>query len=121
MAQSCLEKRSIDERHNEIVRSDYNRNNQYSATHEDALAGGKLGRGTGHGGHTFWLPNCNGTIGTINYSNFDTSPTSMAGTDIDNETRNIAMARSLYNYENQYSARIIDTSMNIREGQYVVP
>jgi len=111
----------MDSRHTQEVRSDYNRDNQYSATHEDALAGGKLGRGTGHGGHTFWLPNCNGTIGIINYSNFDTSPSSMAGTDIDNETRNIAMARSLYNYENQYSARIIDSSMNIREGQYVVP
>jgi len=118
---TCLEKVSMDSRHTQEVRSDYNRDNQYSATHEDALAGGKLGRGTGHGGHTFWLPNCNGTIGIINYSNFDTNPASMAGTDIDNETRNIAMARSLYNYENQYSARIIDSSMNIREGQYVVP
>ena len=118
---TCLEKVSMDSRHTQEVRSDYNRDNQYSATHEDALAGGKLGRGTGHGGHTFWLPNCNGTIGIINYSNFDTNPASMAGTDIDNETRNIAMARSLYNYENQYSARIIDSSMNIREGQYIVP
>lgn len=118
---TCLEKVSMDSRHTQEVRSDYNRDNQYSATHEDALAGGKLGRGTGHGGHTFYLPNCNGTIGIINYSNFDTNPASMAGTDIDNETRNIAMARSLYNYENQYSARIIDSSMNIREGQYVVP
>ena len=45
----------------------------------------------------------------------------MAGNDVDNETRETAMARSLYNYENQYSARLIDTSLNVREGQYRVP
>ena len=119
--QTCLEKRSMDERHSEEVRSDYNGNNQYNVTHEDALAGGKLGRGTASGGHTHWLPNCNGTIGMMNYSNFDTNPTSMAGTDADNETRETAMARSLYNYNNPYSAKIIDTSLNLREGQYRVP
>ena len=118
---ACLEIRSMDERHNEIVRSDYNRDNQYDVNHPDAKAtGDKLGKGVG-GGHTHWLPNCNGTIGVINYSNFITDPSAGAGNDVDNETRETAMARSLYSYENQYSARLIDTSLNVREGQYRVP
>ena len=46
--QSCLEKRSIDEREREIVRSDYNTNDRYSVTHKDALANGDAqGKGTG--------------------------------------------------------------------------
>ncbi len=120
--QTCLEKVSIQERHEEIVRSDYQRDNQYSATHEDARATGDAqGKGTGHGGHSHWLPNCNGTLGIINYSNFDTNPSSGAGNNVDNETREVAMARSLYNYEKSYSARIVDTTLNVREGQYRVP
>lgn len=120
--QSCLEYQSINERNEEIVRNDYNRENQYSVTHPDALAtGDKQGKGTGHKGHTFCLPNCKGSIGMINYSNFDTNPESGAGNIDDNNARNTAMARSLYNYENQYSAKIIDTSLNLKEGQYRVP
>ena len=120
--QTCLEKVSIQERNEEIVRSDYQRYNQYSATHPDSLATGDAqGKGTGHGGHSHWLPNCNGTLGIINYSNFDTNPASGAGNNVDNETREVAMARSLYNYENAYSARIVDTTLNLREGQYRVP
>lgn len=50
-------KRSIDEREREIVRSDYNTNDRYSVTHKDALANGDAqGKGTGSGGHTFYLP-----------------------------------------------------------------
>lgn len=119
--QSCLEKRGIDERHVEIVRSDYTRDNQYSATHPDALATGDAqGKGTGHGGHTFWLPDCNGQMGVFNYSNFDTNPASGAGNDVDNETRKTAMARSMFNAEYSYSAKIVDTTKNVREGQYVM-
>lgn len=120
--QSCLEIRSMDERHEELVRNDYNRDNQYSATHPDALADGdSRGKGTNHGGHTHWLPNCNGTLGVFNYSNFDTAPSSGAGNNADNEARNTAMARSLYNPDYQYSARLVDTSANVLEGQYQVP
>lgn len=119
---SCLERVSMQERHNEIVRSDYNRDDQYSATHKDALATGDAqGKGTQHGGHGFYLPNCSGELGVFNYSNFDTSPSSGAGNNVDNETRLIAMNRSLYNFNNSYSERIIDTSANVREGQYRVP
>ena len=119
--QSCLEIRSMDERHEEIVRSDYNQYNQYSGKHPDALATGDAqGKGTGHGGHSFWLPNCNGTLGVFNYSNFDTNPDSGAGNNADNEARNTAMTRSLYNPTYQYSAKLVDTSANVLEGQYRV-
>lgn len=119
--QSCLEIRSMDERHEELVRNDYNRDDQYSATHPDAMAtGDSRGKGVG-GGHTHWLPNCNGTLGVFNYSNFITSPDSGAGNNADNEARNTAMARSLYKPDYQYSARLVDTSANVLEGQYQVP
>ena len=54
----------------------------------------------------------------INYSNFDTGISSGAGNNTDNEMRNKALARSLYNQENVYSAKLVDTSENVREGQY---
>lgn len=47
--QSCLEKRGIEERNNEIVRSDYNIEDQYGSTHKNALSDGDAkGKGTGH-------------------------------------------------------------------------
>lgn len=118
---SCLEKVSIEERHEEMVRNDYNRDDQYSATHKNALAGNDTkGKGTGHKGHTFWLPNCNGTLGTFNYSNFDTAISSGAGNVDDRNARLVAMARSMYNPESPYSAKVVDTSRNVMEGQYVM-
>ena len=57
--QSCLEKRGIEERSEEIVRSDYNQENPYGPTHPDAMSDGDAqGKGTGHGGHTAWTPDC---------------------------------------------------------------
>lgn len=48
--QSCLEKRGIEERHIEIIRSDYNIEDQYGSTHKNALSNGDVkGKGTGHG------------------------------------------------------------------------
>ena len=118
---SCLEKRRMEERHVEEVRSDYNRENVYSVTHPDALATGDAqGKGTGYGGHTFSLPNCNGTLNVINYRNFDTAISSAPGNKDDNDARNTALARSMYNQENIYSAKLVNTSENVREGQYQV-
>jgi hypothetical protein len=117
--QSCLEKVSMDARHTQESKSDYQRNNQYSATHPDALASSGNGKGTGHGGHTHWLPNCRGTIGLINYSNFDTAISSGAGNDCDNAARDKSLARSLYNDTNEYSLRLVNTSRNVNEGQFV--
>ena len=119
--QSCLEKRGIKGRHEQTIRSDYNRDNQYSATHPDALSTGDAqGKGTGSGGHGFTLPNCNGPIGAIDYSNFDTNPDNHAGNNADNAAREAAMVRSIYNAQQPYSARLVDTTANLREGQYRV-
>ena len=71
--QTCLEARGMEERHNEIVRSDYNLNNAYSSTHPNAISDGDVkGKGTQHGGHTHFLPDCTKPTTTIDYSNFDT-------------------------------------------------
>lgn len=118
---SCLEKVSREERHDEIVRNTYTINDQYSATHKNALSGDTSnGKGTGHGGHMFWLPNCNGSMGSFNFSNFDTAITSNAGNKDDRNARNIAIARSLYDATNQYKASEISTQNNIMDGQYFI-
>lgn len=117
--QSCLEYTSMDARHTQEARSDYQRNNQYNATHPDALASSGNGKGTNHGGHYHWLPNCKGTIGIINYSNFDTAISSGAGNDCDNAARNKSLSRSLYNDSRVYSLSLVDTTRNVAEGQFV--
>ena len=67
--QSCLEKRAIDERNTEIVRSDYNSSDQYSATHKDAISDGDAqGKGTNSGGHGFTLPDHTKSKKMIDYS-----------------------------------------------------
>lgn len=122
--QTCLEAKGITERQTEITRSDYNIENQYSATHKDALSDGDIqGKGTGHGGHTHWLPNCSNSQSKIDYSNFDTEN---GGGCLDIKGyngvggRERAMASSLYNKENPYSANLIDTTANRDDGQYYV-
>ncbi len=117
--QSCLEFVSIEQRHIQEAKSDYQRNNQYSALHPDALASSGNGKGTGHGGHSHWLPNCRSTIGIINYSNFDTAISSGAGNDCDNMAREKSLARSLYNDTNVYSLQLVNTRSNVMEGQFV--
>lgn len=120
--QTCLEIVGIPTRHTQMARSYYTRELPYSGTHENALAtGDRKGKGTGHGGHTHWLPNCKGQLGVFNYTNFDTAVASGAGNDIDNKMREESLARSMYNAENPYSAKLVDTTANVREGQYQVP
>ena len=122
--QSCLEKRGIEERNNEIVRSDYNIEDQYSSTHENAISDGdSKGKGTMHGGHTHWLPDCNKPTSTIDYSNFDTF--NGGGIyDIEGRNdiggRNRAMASSLYNSNYEYSANLVNTEENLNQGQYQI-
>ena len=120
--QTCLEKRGMEERHQEITRSDYNIENQYGATHKDATSDGDAqGKGTGHGGHTHFLPDCTKPTTTINYSNFDSEN---GGGYYDIEGRNgisgrkRALAISLYNKEIQYGPTLVDTSANVADGQY---
>ena len=120
--QTCLEKRGMEERHQEITRSDYNIEDQYGPTHKDAISDGDAqGKGTGHGGHTHFLPDCTKPTNMINYSNFDSEN---GGGYYDIEGRNgisgrkRAMATSLYNKEIQYGPTLVDTSANVADGQY---
>lgn len=120
--QSKLEKVSLDERKNETLKSEYNIEDQYSVTHNDALTSGdKKGKGTGHGGHTHFLPDQSKTSTTIDYSNFDTEN---GGNSYDIDGRNNiggrkkALASSLYNKDYQYGAHLIDTEENQRNGQF---
>lgn len=116
--QSCLEKNGIQERDNEIVRSDYNEENQYGPTHKDAISDGDImGKGTGSGGHTAWQPDCNKPNQSIDYSNFDTFN---GGGQADIDARTQSMVRSLYSPERPYGAELVNTSENIAKGQYYV-
>lgn len=124
IGQTCLEKRGMEERHDEIVRSDYNIENQYGPTHPDAMSDGDAqGKGTGHGGHTHYLPDCTKPVSRIDYSNFDTEN---GGGCYDIKGRNgisgreRALASSMYNKEQQYGAKLVDTSANVADGQYFV-
>ena len=120
--QTCLEKRGMEERHQEITRSDYNIEDQYGPTHKDAISDGDAqGKGTGHGGHTHFLPDCTKPTSMINYSNFDSEN---GGGYYDIEGRNgisgrkRAMATSLYNKDIEYGPKLVDTSANVADGQY---
>lgn len=120
--QSCLEKRGIEERSQEIVRSDYNEENPYGPTHPDAISDGDAqGKGTNHGGHSAFLPDCTKPLNMIDYSNFDTE--NGGGIyDIEGRNdiggRNRSLARSMYNKEYQYGATLINTEENVKQGQY---
>lgn len=118
--QSCLEKRGMEERHKEIVRSDYTIDDQYSAIHPDAISDGDVqGKGVG-GSHGHSLPDCTKPTNFFDYSNFSTIN---AGGKYDIEGRNgvggraRAMAMSMYNQEYQYGANLVNTAANIEDGQ----
>lgn len=121
---TCLEKRGMEERHREIRLSDYNIDDQYNSTHKDALSDGDpQGKGTGHGGHTHWLPDCTLPTSYINYSNFDTEN---GGGEYDIHGRNDvggrekALASSMYNKEMPYGLSLINTQASVNDGQVVI-
>jgi hypothetical protein len=121
--QTCLEKKGIETRNETIIRNDYNRNDAYSVTHKDALSDGDVkGKGTGHGGHTHSIPDCN-KPSSINYSSFDTNN---GGGLYDIEGRgnkggrNFLTTISKYNKNNEYGAHMIDTSANLADGQIII-
>lgn len=121
--QSCLEKKGMEARHKEIVRNGYSINDEYSATHPDAISDGDVnGKGTG-GSHGAWLPDCSKPTNFIDYSNFTTDK---GGGKYDIEGRNgiggrkKAMVSSLYNSEHQYGANLVNTAENIADGQAVI-
>lgn len=114
--QSCLEKKGIEQRSVEIVRSDYNENDQYSSQHENALGSDDIhGKGSNHGGHSHYLPDCTQPQGKMNYSNFDTLN---GGSSVDVETRRQSMVRSVYNADYQYGANLVNTEENLKQGQF---
>ena len=122
--QTCLEKKGIEARHENIPRNDYNSTDEYSALHKDALSDGDpLGKGTGHGGHGHWLPDCSKGQTMIDYSNFDTEN---GGGLYDIEGRNGKGGRnwskniSLYNENDQYGPNSVDTTANQLEGQVII-
>ena len=119
--QSCLEVKGIDARNETLVRNDYQKSEEYSQRHPDALAtGDPLGKGTGHGGHTHSTPDCTKPK-AIDYSNFDTSSNSGGLYDIEGRNgiggRNFLKNISVYNEEYEYGANLIDTRLNVADGQ----
>lgn len=122
--QTCLEKKGIESRSETLIRNDYNKSEEYSAQHKDALSDGDpLGKGTGHGGHGHWLPDCSKGQTMIDYSNFDTEN---GGGLYDIEGRNGKGGRnwlkniSLYNENDQYGPNSVDTTANQLDGQIVL-
>ena len=124
--QTCLEKVGIEKRHDTIVKNDYNIEDQYSQLHKDALSDGDpLGKGSGHGGHTHYVPDCNKPSSMMDYSNFDTESSNIGGSyDINGRNgvggRNFLKTISIYNEENQYGPNLIDTTANGQDGQIII-
>lgn len=126
--QSALESKAIEERKQEIIRSDYNEADAYSSAHKDALSNPEdknkyLGKGTNSGGHQHYIPDLSKPSTLINYSNLDTSN---GGGAYDIHGRNEQGGRerlvkiNMYNKDNAYGPNSVDTSANIEEGQYVM-
>jgi len=122
--QTCLETKGISARNDSLVRNDYTRVNEYSAIHPDAISNGDpQGKGTGHGGHTHSVPDCTAPS-TINYSNFDT--VNAGGGLYDIAGRNGVGGRtflkniSVYNETYEYGANLVDTTLNVQDGQIVI-
>jgi hypothetical protein len=118
--QTCLEVKGIEARNEALVRNDYNRVDEYSATHKDALSDGDpQGKGTGHGGHIHTVPDCT-KPSAIDYSAFDTE---RGGGLYDIEGYNGVGGRiflkniSVYNENYEYGANLVDTSANVADGQ----
>ena len=124
--QTCLEKVGIEKRHDTIVKNDYNIEDQYSQLHKDELSDGDpLGKGSGHGGHTHYVPDCNKPSSMMDYSNFDTESSNIGGSyDINGRNgvggRNFLKTISIYNEENQYGPNLIDTTANEQDGQIII-
>ena len=121
--QTNLEKRGISARNETSVRNDYNKADEYSVNHDDALSTGDVkGKGTGKGGHVHTTPD-GSKKSAIDYSKFDTGA---AGGLYDVEGRNGLGGRnfltsiSLYNEQNEYGAHMIDMSANLADGQIIM-
>ena len=126
--QSHLEKKSIEKRQEELVRSEYNKSEEYSDNHENAVSNPLdekkyHGKGTQNGGHQHYLPNHDLPSTAFNYSNFNTSEGGGAydiyGKD-GKGGRERLVKINIYNKDNAYGPDSVDTSANIEDGQYVI-
>lgn len=115
--QSYLEIEALDNRHEQMGRSDYNPNDEYNEQHKDALAtGDERGKGTGNfGGHGWIIPDMtkphNQMSGMFN--------TEDGGNNCDNAARNLMTERSIYGPGREYGIDyVVDTTANISDGQY---
>jgi hypothetical protein len=126
--QSALEAKGMIERQQEITRSDYNKQDAYSESHEDAISHPDdpekvLGKGTQSGGHQHYTPDFSKPSTLINYSNLDTTN---GGGYYDIHGRNEQGGRdrlmkiNIYNKDNAYGPGSVDTTANINDGQYVM-
>lgn len=120
--QSYLEIEGIQDRKEQTGRSDYNRKDEYKAEHPDALAtGDEQGKGTGDfAGHGWIRPDM--TLPKSQMSGqFNTRD---GGNNCDYQARGIMLARSIYypgfngQEGREYGRELIDTSLNVRDGQY---
>ena len=103
--QSCLEKRSITARHEQIVRNDYSAENIYDENHPDARAtGDQWGKGTGDNDDlTYEKPDfIPGMNHIISYKKLNTDPKSHAGNNVDNNYREKMTIRNTYSIDKQY-------------------
>ena len=121
--QSYLEVEAIQARKEQMERSDYNQNNEYSESHPDALSNGDIrGKGTGNfGGPTYTVPDMTKPKSEIGSSGFNTEA---GGNSCDERARDVMTARSLYSPERQYGLAsmganvYVDTAVNRADGQY---
>ena len=126
--QSALESKGMEERHREIIRSDYSKNDMYSDSHIDAISDPNdetkaLGKGTNSGGHQHYAPDFSKPSTLINYSNLDTS-NGGGSYDIhgrnEQSGRNRLLGYNIYSKDNAYGPNSVDTNENLKDGQYSI-
>lgn len=114
--QTSLEKNGIIKRDENILRNDYNKEEEYSESSKDALSDGDaLGKGSGDGGHSHINPG----------NNFVTDPSLVGGKyDISgyqgNGGRDFLFKINTYNSDYEYSENLISTELNQEDGQIVI-
>jgi hypothetical protein len=131
--QTCLENIGLTHRPTLMAKNEYQKEEEYGVTHPNAISDGDgRGRGTEHGGHTHTTPDCSKAsyIGEHFQSDMDvqidTAITSGqtnkgAGDCVDIKTREHLFGINDYDpYENEYSARLVNTDVNFNDGQYRV-
>ncbi len=123
--QSRLEKEAIEKRKELVAKRNYNRENEYSVNHKDAISDdtpyGKNPKDE-EASDIYLVPNPNGSKTAMGYSMI----TSNGGGLYDREGRNGVGGRkylstiSVYGPKNAYGEDSVDTSLNVENGQIIV-